>query len=92
MNNNLSKKIINDDGKEETVVATSNDNYNVKLDGKYTLVGKVSKKRSKLAEKFKGSILGADIGVKSGGFSTIAILATVVALAVFVSLYFIWRF
>ncbi len=92
MNNNLSKKIINDEGKEETVVATSNDNYNVKLDGNYTLVGKVSKKRSKLAEKFKGSILGADIGVKSGGFSTVAILATVIALAVFAALYFIWRF
>ena len=50
------------------------------------------KKVSKLAEKFKGSILGADIGVKSGGFSTIAILATVIALAVLAALYFIWRF
>ena len=92
MNNNLSKKIINDEGKEETVVATSSDDYDVKLNGNYTLVGKVNKKRSKLAEKFKGSILGADIGVKSGGFSTVAILATVIALAVIAALYFIWRF
>ena len=92
MNNNLSKKIINDEGREETIVATSSDNYNVELDSNYTLVGKITKKRNKLAEKFKGSILGADIGVKSGGFSTVAILATVIALAVIAALYFIWRF
>ena len=90
--NNLSKKIMNDEGKEETIVATSNDNYDVNLKGSYTLVGKKEKKVSKLVERFKGSILGADIGVKSGGFSTIAILATVIALAVLAALYFIWRF
>ena len=90
--NNLSKKIMNDQGKEETIVATSNDNYDVNLKGSYALVGKKEKKVSKLAEKFKGSIFGADIGVKSGGFSTIAILATVIALAVLAALYFIWRF
>ena len=50
------------------------------------------KKESKLVKKFKGSMLGADIGVKSGGFSSIAILATVIAIAVLVVMYFIWRF
>lgn len=89
--NNLSKNYVNDEGNEETFVASSNDNYKVKLDN-YTLSNEKLKKESKLAKKFKGSILGTDIGVKSGGFSTIAVLATVIALAVLVTLYFIWRF
>lgn len=89
--NNLSKKYVNDEGNEETVIASSSDNYTVKLDN-YTLSNEKLKKESKLAKKFKGSFLGADIGVKSGGFSTIAVLATVIALAVLVTLYFIWRF
>lgn len=90
--NNLSKKYVNDDGVEETVVADSNDNYEVKLDGNYTLSNHKTKKESRLAKKFKGSILGADIGVKSSGFSSVAILATVIALAAAIIMYFIWRF
>ena len=89
--NNLSKNYVNDEGNEETIVASSSDNYNVKL-GDYTLSNQKTKKESKLAKKFKGSFLGADIGVKSGGFSTVAILATVIALSVAIVLYFIWRF
>ena len=50
------------------------------------------KKESKLARKFKGSILGADIGVKSGGFSNVAILASVIAVGVILIMYFMWRF
>ena len=64
----------------------------MKIDLSGIVIYRKEKKVSKLAEKFKGSILGADIGVKSGGFSTIAILATVIALAVLAALYFIWRF
>ena len=90
--NNLEKNYVTDEGREETVVATSNDNYNVNLDGGFTIANHEEKKQSWLAKKFKNSILGADIGVKSGGFSTIAILATVIALAAFVGLYFLWRF
>lgn len=90
--NNLSKKYVNDDGVEETVVADSNDNYEVKLDGNYTISNHKTKKESRLAKKFKGSILGADIGVKSSGFSSVAILATVIALAAAIIMYFIWRF
>ncbi len=90
--NNLSKKFKDDEGREQTVIATSDDNYKVNLNGNISLANHKEKKTSKLAQKFKGSILGADIGVKSGGFSTIAILAVVIALAVFVALYFIWRF
>lgn len=89
---NLSKKVINDEGMEETVIATSDDNYRVNLGSNYTLANHNQKKQSKLVKKFKGTLLGADIGVKSSGFSSVAILATVIALAIFVILYFIWRF
>ena len=90
--NNLSKKYTSDDGREETIIATSEDNYKVNLNSTFALANHKEKKESKLAKKFKGSILGADIGVKSSGFSSIAILATVIALAVFITLYFMWRF
>ena len=90
--NNLSKKVIDDEGNEEIVVATSDDNYKVSLGSNYTLANHNEKKQNKLVKKFKGSLLGADIGVKSSGFSSIAILATVIALAVLVVMYFIWRF
>ena len=89
--NNLSKDFVNDEGQKEKMVASSDDNYQVKLDN-YTISNHKEKKESLLAKKFKGSILGADIGVKSNGFSSVAILAVVIALAVFAVLYFIWRF
>lgn len=90
--NNLSKKYVNEDGAEATIVASSDDNYEVKLAKNYTLSNHTAKKESRLAKKFKGSILGADIGVKSSGFSSVAILATVIALAAALIMYFIWRF
>ena len=90
--NNLSKSFKDDEGREETIVASSNDNYNVKLGKNYTLVNRTKTKENALVKKFKGSILGADIGVKSKGFSSVAILATVIALAAAFVLYLIWRF
>ena len=90
--NNISKDFVSDDGTNETVVASSNDDYTLNMDKKYVLANRKEKKESKLARKFKNSILGADIGVKSKGFSSVAILATVIALAVFVAIYFMWRF
>ena len=68
------------------------ENGEVKLAKNYTLSNHKTKKESRLAKKFKGSILGADIGVKSSGFSSVAILATVIALAAALVMYFIWRF
>ena len=90
--NNMSKNIKNDDGTEDTLVINSSDNYDLKLDKSYVLANRTLKKESKLAKKFKGSILGADIGFKSGGFSNIAILATVIAIGVILIMYFMWRF
>ena len=90
--NDLSKEFVTDDGQNETMVATSGDNYQVKLDKNYTLSNRKERKESAFAKRFRGSILGADIGVKSSGFSSVAILATVIAIAVIAVLYFIWRF
>lgn len=90
--NNFNRNFVDDEGKTETIIATSNDDYELNMGKKYTLANHTQKKKSRLAEKFKGSILGADIGVKSSGFSTIAVLAAVIALAVLIGMYFLWRF
>ena len=50
--NNLSKKVVNDEGQEQTIIATSDDNYKVNLDSKYTIANHTSKKESKLVKKF----------------------------------------
>ena len=88
--NNISKSYENSEGVKETLIANSTDNYTLNLKGKYKLANHNEKKESKLAKKFKGSILGTDIGVKSAGFTNIAILATVIALAAVAILYFLW--
>ena len=90
--NNMSKSFKNHDGSEETLMINSSDNYSLRLDKNYKLANHTMKKESKLARKFKGSILGADIGVKSGGFSNVAILASVIAVGVILIMYFMWRF
>lgn len=90
--NNMSKSFKNDDGSEETLMINSSDNYSLRLDKNYKLANHTMKKESKLVRKFKGSILGADIGVKSGGFSNVAILASVIAVGVILIMYFMWRF
>ena len=68
------------------------DNYDIDLTKKYKLANHVQKNQSKLVEKFKGSLLGSDIGVKSSGFTNVAILATVIAIAAIAIMYFMWRF
>ncbi len=89
---NFSKSFVNDEGVEETLVAETDDNYEVNLAKNYTLSNHQAKKESRLAKKFKGTILGADIGVKSSGFGSVAILAIVIAIAAIAILYFVWRF
>ena len=90
--NNISKNFKNEDGTEEQVIASSSDDYELNLTSNYVLANKVQNKESKLVRKFKNSLIGADIGVKSKGFSSVAILALVVALAAFLVIYFMWRF
>ena len=90
--NNFSREIKNEDGTEETIVITSNDNHILNMNQTYKLANHTQKKENKFVKKFKGSILGADIGVKSGGFSNIAILATIIAVGALCIMYFLWRF
>ena len=89
---NISKSYKNEDGTEETLMINSDDDYEVKLGSEYKLANHNLKKESKFAKKFKGSILGADIGFKSGGFTNVAILASVIAIGVLLIMYFMWRF
>ena len=90
--NNMSKNLTNEDGTQETVVIKSSDNYSLNMNQKYRLANKTEENQSRLVKKFKGSILGTDIGVKSAGFSNIAILATVIAISALLVMYFMWRF
>ena len=90
--NNYQKDIQNEDGTQETIVITSNDNKVLDLTKTYKLANHTQKKESKFAKKFKNSILGTDIGIKSAGFSNVAILATIIAIATLCIMYFLWRF
>lgn len=89
---NISRSYKNEDGTEETLIITSNDTNTIDLSKKYRLANHSTKKESKLVKKFKGSILGADIGVKSSGFTSVAILALGVVAAVILVMYLSWRF
>lgn len=90
--NNFSRDIKNEDGTEETIVITSSDNHALNMNQTYKLANHTRKKENKLVQKFKGSVLGADIGYKSGGFSNVAILATIIAVGALCIMYFLWRF
>ena len=90
--NNYQKPIKNEDGTEETIIITSNDNKTIDLTKKYKLANHREKKENKIVNKFKNSVLGADIGAKSAGFTNVAILATIIAVASLSIMYFLWRF
>lgn len=90
--NKFERDIQNEDGTEETIVITSNDNRTLNLKQTYKLANHTQKKENKFMKKFKNSLLGADIGVKSSGFSNVAILATIIAIGVLCMMYFLWRF
>ena len=89
---NFERDIKNDDGTEETIIISSNDNRVLNLNQTYKLANQTKKKENKLMKKFKNSILGADIGIKSRGFSNVAILATIIALGSIFVMYLLWRF
>ncbi len=89
--NNIQTNLKNTDGSIETLVITSNDNYVLNMDKKYILANKESKKNNKIVNAFKNSILGADIGIKSEGFSHVAILSTIIAIGALCTMYLFWR-
>ncbi len=84
----MQKELRNSDGTVDMLVITSDDNYQVKLDKNYTLVGYAG---NKMYDKFKNSILGADIGIKSNGFVSMILLSTLLAISVLVIMYFSFR-
>lgn len=90
--NNFQRNIKNEDGTEETIIVTSNDNHTLNMNQTYKLANHSEKKESKFVKKFKNSIFGTDIGIKSAGFSNVAILASIIALGALFVMYLLWRF
>lgn len=64
----------------------SSDNYKVKLNN-YVLVGRPNK----MVSKFNESIFGSDIGINSKGFITVTSIATLLVIASFAIMYFLFR-
>ena len=89
--NNIQRDIKNTDGTIDTLMLTSNDDYILNIPKNYKLVNNIQKKENKLVNKFKNSFLGAEIGVKAEGFSTIAILSTIIAIGTLCIMYILWR-
>lgn len=91
--NNIQTNLKNDDGSIETLLLTSNDNYvlNMNKNKTYKLANRIEKKENKLTNAFKNSILGTDIGINSEGFSHVAILSTIIAIAILITMYILWR-
>ena len=87
--NYIETNLKNDDGSIETLLISSVDNYPLNMTKRYKLAN--YPKSNKLVNKFKNSILGADIGIKSSGFSHVAIIATITAIGAFCTLYLMWR-
>lgn len=89
---NLERNIQNADGTIDTLIISSNDN-NSPLDTNktYKLANYTSKKVNKLTTMYKNSILGSDIGINSKGFTHIAILSSIIAIASISILYILFR-
>lgn len=89
--NSIQTNLKNEDGSIETLLITSNDNYVLNMNKTYKLANRTINKENKLTKAFKNSILGTDIGINSKGFSHIAILSTIIAVAAFCVMYLFWR-
>lgn len=77
--------------KEFLLEITSNDNCTLNMPKSYKLYKGSTQKENKLVNNFKSSILGSDIGINSEGFSYIAILATLLAIASLIIMYILLR-
>lgn len=89
---NLERNIQNTDGTIDTLIISSNDNNSpLDMNKTYKLANYTSKKVNKLTTMYKNSILGSDIGINSKGFTHIAILSSIIAIASFCILYILFR-
>lgn len=81
MVNIIEKDIKNGDGTIDTLIISSNDSTNpLDKNKNYKLANYNNKRESALVRMYKNSIFGAEIGVKAEGFSSMAILATIIAI------------
>lgn len=89
--NNFEREINNEDGSIDTLSISSKDNYTLNIPKTYILANHIQRKENKLVNAYKNSILGAEIGVKAEGFSNVAILATIIAIGAFCTMYLFFR-
>lgn len=82
--NTINKEIKNRDGSIETLMISSNDSSKVNLSNKYVLVGYAG---NKYIDNFKNSILGMDISNNNKGFARVAIISTLLAIAMILVMY-----
>ena len=89
--NQFEREINNEDGSIDTLSISSKDNYTLNMPKTYILANHIQRKENKLVSAYKNSILGAEIGVKAEGFSNITILATIIAIGAFCTMYLFFR-
>ena len=88
---NIERNMKNPDGTIDTIIITSsNDSNPLEPNKTYKLVNKQTK-QDKIINKFKNSILGTEVGIKSEGLSNIAILSTIIAISSIMIMYLLWR-
>ena len=81
---NFVRGMKNGDGSIDTLNISSNDNnYPLDINKTYKLVNNSYKVENKIFNAYKNSVFGCEIGVKTEGFTNIAILATLVAVGMF---------
>ena len=85
----IEREMHESDGTIKTILITSNDKHTIDLSKTYKLDKRM--KESRLTKVFKNSILGTEVGIKTEGFTTITILATLIAVATICLMYVLFR-
>ena len=85
----IEREMHEDDGTIKTILITSNDPHTLDLSKTYKLDKRM--RESKLTKAFKNSVLGTEIGIKAEGFTSITILATLLAIGSMLVMYAFWR-
>lgn len=92
MKNSVVHDFVDEKGKRNEMIITSNNDEKIELKPNYKLQRPESdNKYMKKGAKAKG-IFTSDIGHKSEGFAPIFTLALIVAISVIAIAYFMWRF
>ena len=86
--NYFTKKIKYANGKVDTIMIHSDDNYVVDFHKSYTLVGH---NYNKINNRIKNSVLGMNIGFGNSGFASMTLIAAFVAVIAFVGMILSFR-